>query len=278
MSNLNNLKDINEFDIKNSILSELDIDEVKSYTDSEKNIHYKKWTKSSTEDLLRSWGEKAGGLRWMHVKSARYWRKVDKNINMIGITLSSVISASSITGTIDNTLIFKDYIMSFVGIIGMLNILNQSLQRLYNASEKAGRHEIAAQQFGNFNRYIATKLSLARTERGPPKDLLEFGLIENERLHKENIEPHISSVEAFKKKFAFKANNQEFDIPDFVTNTFKINIYDEDNINDDQNVNNKIDTDNDTDRKKNFSLATIYSKMYSLNNKKESNDINVSTI
>ena len=218
-------------------------DEVSSYTESEKQIHLKKWTKSSIEDLLKSWGEKAGCLKWMHGQSAQYWRRVDNRLNMIGITISSFVSASSLSGTID-ILIPRKYIISLVGIFGMMNILNQSLQRYYNATEKASKHEIASQQFGNFNRFIATKLSLSRLERGPPKELLEFALLENERLHKENIEPNHSSVRAFQNEFSKKAKNNEFAIPDFVTNTFKLNIYDESKKRDDDRVNEEYEHNN----------------------------------
>ena len=218
-------------------------DEVSSYTESEKQLHFKKWNRSSIEDLLKAWGEKAGGLKWMHGQSAQYWRRVDNRLNMIGITISSFVSASSLTGTVD-VFIPRKYIITLVGIFGMMNILNQSLQRYYNATEKASKHEIASQQFGNFNRFIATKLSLSRLERGPPKELLEFALLENERLHKENIEPHHTSITAFQNKFSEKAKNNEFAIPDFVTNTFKLNIYDESRRCDDNKVNEEYEYNN----------------------------------
>ena len=197
-----------------------------SYTESEKVVHSKQWEQSNIEELLRSWGEKAGGLRWMHVYSATHWRFVDARMNYIGITLSSVISASSLTG-IAESFIPQHYVMLFVGIVGMLNMFAQSLQRYYRSSEKAAMHESAAKQFGNFNRYVATKLSLSRSERGPPKQVLDFALRENERLHKETPDPYFRSIDAFKIEFGSRANNLEFSIPDFVTDTFKLHMYNE---------------------------------------------------
>ena len=197
-----------------------------SYTESEKQLHSQQWSKSNIEELLKSWGEKAGGLRWMHVHSATFWRQRDNRLNYIGITLSSVISASSLTGPTE-AFVGTDYIMLFVGITGMVNMLVQSLQRFYRSSERASQHETAARQFGNFNRYVATKLSLSRTERGPPKQILTYALNENDRLHKETLDPHPSSIKAFREHFADRANDHEFAIPDFVTDTFKMATYDE---------------------------------------------------
>ena len=197
-----------------------------SYTDSEKQLHSQQWSKSNSDDLLKSWGEKAGGLRWMHAHSGTFWRQRDNFLNYIGIAMSSVISASSLTGPAE-AFIDTNYVMMFVGIIGMVNMLVQSLQRFYRSSEMASQHETAARQFGDFNRYIATKLSLSRAERGPPKQMLTYALNENDRLHKESPDPHPTSMRAFREHFADRANDNEFAIPDFVADTFKMATYDE---------------------------------------------------
>lgn len=235
-----------------------------SYTDSEKLVHNKKWEQSNIEELLRCWGERAGGLRWMHVHSATHWRFVDDRMNYIGITLSSIISASSLTGVVEN-FVPQNYVMLFIGIIGMLNMLNQSLQRFYRSSEKASLHESAAKQFGNFNRFVATKLSLSRLERGPPKQVLDFALKENERLHKENLDPHFRSIRAFKKEFGSRANQNEFSIPDLVADTFKLQMYNErrDNVVD-------VPIKHETSFEKRVSLWRKFNKF---KNKEQSEDI-----
>lgn len=202
-------------------------DEDDSYTDEQKLIHLRTWECSSLEPLLRMWGEKAGGLRWMHLHSSKWWREKDQRLNTVGILLSSVVSASSLVGAFENY-IDQAYIMTFVGFVGMLNILNQSLIRFYNCSEKASLHEQAGRQFGNFQRYVTTKLSLSRLERGPPKRILDFALRENDRLYKENIEPTAHSIHAFTTHFASKIRADEFSIPDYVSDTLKITIFNQD--------------------------------------------------
>jgi hypothetical protein len=195
-----------------------------SYTESEKLEHLKRWENSNLETLLKKWGEKAGGQRWMHLNSASYWRSKDQKLNMFGIVLSSIVSASSMIGAFE-TYVDQSYVMTFVGFIGMLNILNQSLLRFYNCTEKAAAHETAARQFGNFQRYITTKLSLSRMDRGPPKFILDYALRENDRLYKENTEPCPKSIYAFYDHFQEKINDHDFSIPDYVSDTLRIDVF-----------------------------------------------------
>jgi hypothetical protein len=197
-----------------------------SYTESEKIEFLKKWENSNLESLLRTWGEKAAGLRWMHLYSASYWRHTDQKLNVVGILLSSIVSASSLIGAFE-TYLAQSYIMTFVGFIGMLNILNQSMLRYYNCTEKAALHETAGRQFGNFQRYINTKLSLSRMERGPPKLVMEYALREHDRLYKENIEPYEVSFNAFLNHFREKIEINDFSIPDFVSDTLRVHIFDQ---------------------------------------------------
>ena len=198
---------------------------VESYTESEKMKHLKKWEHSNLEVLLKRWGEKAGGQRWMHLNSATYWRNKDKQLNVTGIALSSVVSASSLTSAFESYIDQKN-IMTFIGFVGMLSILNQSVMRFYSCTEKAALHETAARQFGNFQRHLTTKLSLSRLERGPPASILEYALRENDRIYKENIEPHHTSIDNFFNHFKIKINERDFSIPDYIGDTLRIDVFD----------------------------------------------------
>jgi hypothetical protein len=198
-----------------------------SYTEAEKLEHLKKWENSNLEILLRTWGEKAAGLRWMHIHSTNFWRTTDQKLNMIGIVLSSIVSASSLLGAFES-FVNQSYIMTFVGFLSMFNILNQSMLRFYNCTEKATLHETASRQFGNFQRFVSTKLSLSRFERGPPKQVLDFALRENDRIYKDNIEPHVRSIDAFLYHFKDKIFENDFSIPDYVSDTLKIQIFNND--------------------------------------------------
>jgi hypothetical protein len=182
------------------------------------------WENSNTENLLKEWGEKAAGLRWMHRCSSCYWRGVDKKLNLLGIALSSFISASSLIGAVED-FVPTTVVMTSVGFVGMLNILNQSLMRFYNSNEKITLHETAAKGFDNINRLIVTKLSLSRQDRGNPKKFLKYILRENEKLFNDNIAPHPTSIKEFLETFNKPNDVLDFKFPDIVGKSFKINVY-----------------------------------------------------
>lgn len=198
------------------------------YSETERALHLKAWEMSSIENLLKAWAEKAGGLRWMHIKSSDIWRRLDTKLNYCGIILSSIVSATSMLGAMEN-LLPKETMMIFVGLIGVLNIISQSFIKFYNSSEKAALHDTAARQFGNFNRYIATKLSMSRMDRGPPNEILNYALKEYERLYNENPDPHPNSIELFKKFIKSEdtiQTNVPFAVPDLINRSFCVNLYD----------------------------------------------------
>jgi len=216
----------------NNALSDEEVESLKSYTESEKQEHLKKWENSSLEELLKRWGEKAGGQRWMHLHSATFWRNKDRNLNLTGIVLSSIVSVSSVTGSFE--LYPSRWVLTFVGFVGIITILNQSMTRFYNCTETAALHETSAREFGNFQRYLTTKLSLSRKERGPPNFTLEYALRENDRLYKENVEPLNTSYKAFFNHFKKKISEHDFSVPDFVSDTLRIDVFDKNPMYDDR--------------------------------------------
>ena len=196
-------------------------DDVNSTT---KNTYLCQWENSNIETLLKQWGEKTGGLRWMNRHSASYWKTIDKRLNLVSIGISSFISASSLLGAAES-IVDPTYIMITVGFVGMLSILNQSLMRYYNAPGKITLHETAAQAFGNLNRLIAVKLSMSRNQRGDPKEFVEYVMEKHERLFNSHIEPHSSSIQAFKDEFE-NIGDGDFAYPDILSKTFRIDVYD----------------------------------------------------
>lgn len=255
-----------------------DDDDSVSYTESEKLSHLKLWEMSNTEDLLKAWGEKAAGLRWMHIHSAEYWRKIDTRLNIMGITMSSLISASSLAGSAE-TFMPQEYIMIMVGMIGLFNVLNQSLQRFYNCSEKAALHDTYARQFGNFHRYISTKMSMSRLDRGSPKQILDYAVSENERLFQESPDPHHTSMTLFKNVF----NNQKeksFAIPDIVGDSFEIEIFDRNPLYESYATpqqGNPLTRISSTKHKKSFDIADFIfkSKRRSANSRRQTKDLDI---
>jgi hypothetical protein len=216
-------------------IEEINENDDRSYTESEKLSHKKMWETSNTEQLIKGWGEKAGGLRWMHLKSAEYWHTKDEWLSMSNVLMSSMTSASSFLASVQNETIPTSYVMVFVGIVGLLNVLTLSISQYYSSSQNATLHETASKQFGHFNRFVATKLSLSRMERGDPREVMRYALKENERLYNETIDPHPTSV-ALYKTFICKQDtdedicvsfNTKFSVPDILNTSFVISVYKE---------------------------------------------------
>jgi hypothetical protein len=197
-------------------------DNTSDISSNAKRVHADKWEHSNTEELMKEYGEKAAGLRWMHRYSAVYWRKLDSRFTMVGICISAIVSTSSLIGATENFIPTR-FILFGVGFIGMLQILNQSLARFYNSVEKATLHDTAAKEFGTLNRLIAIKMSLARIDRGNPQNFLKYILKQNEKLFNEHSDPHPSSIRDFRLSF----KQTDFAMPDIAGHTFKINVYEE---------------------------------------------------
>ena len=59
-----------------------------------KKLNAASWS-DHMEDLMKSWGEKAAGLRWMHNKAAGSWKAVSNKLTLTGIVLKTVSSAAA---------------------------------------------------------------------------------------------------------------------------------------------------------------------------------------
>ena len=113
-----------------------------------KKVNAASWN-DDYENLIREWGEKAAGLRFMHGASSGYWRGVSNNLTLYSIVATTVASAASlVAGSIDSADI-KDAVLFSAGGIGLLTSFVQSLKKFYNAEEKAAEHGAIAKQWGN---------------------------------------------------------------------------------------------------------------------------------
>ena len=121
-----------------------------------------------TEELVKSWGEKAAGLKWMHLAAERMWTRIATQMSLIGIGVSAVGSALAFLST--NSMYSKQ-IMYSAGAIGLLSSFIQSIKKFYNAEEEAAKHNIIAKRFGSLYRSAPLQLSYNRDTR---QDVREF--------------------------------------------------------------------------------------------------------
>ena len=67
-----------------------------------KEINAKSWN-NNMEGLMKIWGEKAAGLRFMHNKAANSWKKVSNQLTLWSIGITTIVSGTSlISANVEN--------------------------------------------------------------------------------------------------------------------------------------------------------------------------------
>jgi len=185
-----------------------------------KKLNAEAWT-DNMEDLMKKWGEKSAGLRFMHSNAGGSWKKFSNQLSIAGIVITSFASTVSLIATSLDDEEAKTNVMYAVGGIGLISTLIQSFKKFYNAEEKAADHIAVSKQFGSFYRYMTLQLGMSREDRDPPDVLSSWALKEYERLQQEAPGIGGSSINVFKNKF----NKDEQSFPDVAEDRFTIEVY-----------------------------------------------------
>ena len=188
--------------------------------DLRKKVNADSWSENM-EMLMKQWGEKAAGLRYMHAHSGGKWKKFSNQLSIAGIIITGVASTLSLVATSIDDDETKDAILFGVGGVGLVSTLIQSFKKFYNAEEKAADHSSVAKQFGSFYRYMTLQLGMSREDRDPADVLTTWALKEYERLQQEAPPIGGDSIVLFNKKF--DKNTQA--IPDVAEDKFVIKIH-----------------------------------------------------
>ena len=188
--------------------------------DLRKKVNAESWS-DNMENLMKQWGEKAAGLRFMHAHSGGQWKAFANKLAITGIVVTGVASTLSLIATSVEDQDVKDGILFGVGGIGLVSTLVQSFKKFYNAEEKAADHGSVSKQFGSFYRYMTLQMGMSREDRDPADVLTTWALKEYERLQQEAPNLSGKSVALFKK--TFKNENQA--VPDIAEDEFVIKVY-----------------------------------------------------
>lgn len=184
-----------------------------------KKINADSWN-DTMENLMKTWGEKAAGLRFMHDNAGGKWKGFSNKLTLWSIGITTIASgASLISASIDDAEI-KNIVLYAVGGIGIVSSLLQSLKKFYNAEEKAADHNAVARQFGSFYRYMTLQMNLTREDRLPSDQLSEFALKEYERMQQEAPSLGAAQIALFRKTFS----NSNQAVPDICEKEFNIHI------------------------------------------------------
>lgn len=188
--------------------------------DLRKKVNADSWS-DNMEILMKQWGEKAAGLRFMHAHSGGQWKSFSNKLSITGIVVTGIASTLSLIATSVDEDSVKNGILFSVGGIGLVSTLIQSFKKFYNAEEKAADHSSVSKQFGSFYRYMTLQMSMSREDRDPSETLTSWALKEYERLQQEAPSLGGDSVSLFKK--SFKKERQA--IPDIAEDEFVIQVF-----------------------------------------------------
>jgi len=188
--------------------------------DLRKKVNAESWS-DNMELLMKGWGEKAAGLRFMHANSAGIWKKFSNNLSITGIIVTGFASTMSLVATSVEDQDAKNGVLFAVGGIGLISTLIQSFKKFYNAEEKSADHASVSKQFGSFYRYMTLQMGMTREDRDPADVLSSWALKEYERLQQEAPPIDGKSVALFKTKF----DSDLQAIPDIAEDKFVINVY-----------------------------------------------------
>ena len=181
-----------------------------------------KWN-TSTEHLIKAWGEKAGGLRSMHMEAANDWKKYSDQLTILSIVLTALASSASLISGSLGEIINKDIIAYVVGGIGIFAGFLQSIKKYYNADQQAANHLAVSKQFGAYNRNISLQLSLTRIHRTPPTQFIDYALKEYEKLQQDAPPLSNFQIKKFQKEYE-KITTTTSAIPDVCKKDLTIEV------------------------------------------------------
>jgi hypothetical protein len=185
-----------------------------------KKLNAESWNENM-EDLMKMWGEKAAGLRFMHNHAAGSWKAFSNSLTLWSIGITTLASGASLVAASIDDDEAKNAVLYVVGGIGIISSLIQSLKKFYNAEEKSADHAAIAKQFGSFYRYMTLQMTLTREDRLPSDQLSEYALKEYERLQQEA--PPLGGAQVALYKNTFSKSSQA--TPDVCEDEFLINVY-----------------------------------------------------
>jgi hypothetical protein len=186
----------------------------------QKKLNAESWN-SNMEFLIKTWGEKAAGLRYMHYKASADWNNFSNVLSLSSIIITTVASGVSlVTPNIKNE-DTKNIVLYCVGGLGICSSILQSMKKFYNAEQKSADHNSISKQFGSFYRYATLQMALTREDRLHADRLTDYGLKEYERIQHDAPELGDNQIKLYNKMF--KSDKQSK--PDICEDNFQINIY-----------------------------------------------------
>jgi hypothetical protein len=161
----------------------------------ERNIH---WS-PQLEDLIAHEGEKCRGLAWIHQHAEQTLSKKNNIIQIPVIVLSTLCG----TASVGSSALFGEggYANIVIGLVSIsVGVLN-TLGNYFAYARKSEAHRIAYLHYSKLFSWVAVELSLPRSERMVPAEMLKQIRDEMERLAETTPSPPEPILREFNQKF-----------------------------------------------------------------------------
>lgn len=160
----------------------------------DQDIHYT----DSLEQLLKENAEHFLSLRWCHDAAQRYTSKWAKRLTIPTIILSGLAGLGSVGS--DNLLPFA-HAETLIGLVSFTCATLQTIQSFLGFSRRSENHRISALSYEKLHRLISIQLSIPRSERIKPLELLQQIQQETDRLAETSEQLPSVIISLFKDKF-----------------------------------------------------------------------------
>jgi hypothetical protein len=151
------------------------------------------------EEILSREGERALCYSWLHLKSQTRFAKLDTNIALPVIVLSTIAG----TGSIASQSLFgvSQAANVIIGVISLSVGVMNTISNYFGFAKRSEAHRIAGTTYAKIHKFILIELSLPRKERMKAKDALKIIRDQLERLNE--ISPQIPEqiIADFNSKF-----------------------------------------------------------------------------
>mgnify|MGYP003983312011 CR=1 FL=1 len=170
------------------------------------------------ELLIKSWGEHALSLDWMHLKSSAMYRRKHKRFGIPVVALSALTGA--VTFSESRSSQYYEIIKIGLGLCMLFVSILSALQNFLRFNESASAHKQSSVHYSKIHRQVTIELSHNRADRCDPKKFMI--LLANEFGKLEDISPAIPSK--ITKEYMIKFSDQGISKPAIANVLEDINI------------------------------------------------------
>lgn len=159
-----------------------------------------------SENVMKEIGEKSSVLRVLHINTYQQL-KWQERLLVIPSLLSSTASAALSTMNSED-----DDIMRYIaGGLALLGATTVAISKHFAFGERSRQHLVVSHAYGKLHRQITAHLSLNRSQRGRPSEVLSKSITTSDNITEEAPTIPRGIVESFMDEFE---NSQQITLPD----------------------------------------------------------------